>query len=86
MSVNESLSRRIDKQFTMNHNASGDFVFVSNGWYKKTKIPALQEKLASVQKRLETETDPVCIKRCNEIIKNLSMSIADLIKDIEKVR
>lgn len=86
MSSNESLNSRIDKQFTMNHNASGDFVFVSNVWYKKSKLCAMQEKLASVQKRLETEIDPICVKRCNEIIKNLSISIDTLKKDVEKVR
>ena len=43
---------------------------------KQAKICAWEEKIADLQNRMQTTTDPKYIKRCNEIVADLRFSIA----------
>lgn len=82
MAINESTQYYIEKQFAQKDSCAGNFFLARSRAEKKAKLDLMEAKLAEIQGRLKKEVDPKCIKRCDDIIKNLNMSIALLRKNL----
>ena len=84
MAIKESIQYYIEKQFTLSDRNAKDYFVVGTKADKRHKLALMDDKLASVQERLKNSVDPNCIKRCNDIIKNLNTSIASLRKNLNE--
>lgn len=82
MATNESTRYYIEKQFAQAENNAGNSFIVRSKEEKRYKLGLLETKLSYVQERLKKEVDPDSIKRCEDIINNLNMSILSLRKNI----
>lgn len=82
MATDENTRYYIEKQFALTENNAGNFFIVRSKEEKRYKLGLLETKLSYVQERLKKEVDPDSIKRCEDIINNLNMSILSLRKNI----